>query len=219
MEHFDLVQKAYNELRASNDIVPVPPGPNQERTVEEQKAYLTRRAAWYLHQVDNSYGLLAKTTGNNVMGLSVDITIKKPSGEFFDIATDREVEPNSRMAFPVNSGGSVDPALVPRWVQPTAALAGLPDNGNGEEPPDDDEIMEKLDEIQGQLQVVLNKQNETLAAIAAQNQVLAEHTAMLQLLLDKPSDGGGKFPITYPNYAGRVLGFTVTLQPEPRQNP
>ena len=221
MEHFDLVQKSYDELRASGAIVPVAPGPDQERAVEEQKAFLTRRAAWYLFNVDNGYGLLSKTSGNNVGGLSVDITLHKPEGTAYDIATDIEVGGGARMAAPVNAGGNIDTSLLPRWVQPTAELAGLPDDGNGNgngEPPDDD-IMAKLDEMQGQIEAGLHKQDMMQEQLNLQTALLNQMAAVLDQILNKPVPPGGKFPIIYPNYAGRVLGFTVVLNPQPRENP
>lgn len=115
MENFDLVQRAYDELVNSHDIYPT----NLQDQIENQKAYLTRRAAYYLNLVDNNIGLLSKTTGNNVMGLSTDIVIKH-NGDYYDIATD-----SAGLVRPVNSDIVSDPSLASRWIQPTKEMAGL----------------------------------------------------------------------------------------------
>jgi len=222
MEHFDQVQRAYDELVASGDITVVPPGPNQAQTVDEQKAFMTRRAGYYLNQVDAGYGLLSKTTGNNVMGLSVDFILHKPEGGGYDIATDVQV-PNGATVRPVNSGMSPSADLLPRWVQPTKELAGL--NGDTPPPPTDD-INAKLDLIISQnaeTKQLLQAQASQLTAIQEsqheQTAILNQHTSMLQQILDKPAGTGGKFPIIYPQYVGRLLGFTIALSPQPPMNP
>ena len=115
MENFNLVERAYNELINSGEIYST----SDPQSVENQKAYLTRRAAYYLNQIDNNLGLLSKTTGNNVMGLSTDIVIKR-NGDYYDIATDF-----AGLVRPVNSDIVSDPSLASRWIQPTKELAGL----------------------------------------------------------------------------------------------
>jgi hypothetical protein len=94
---------------------------------EEGKALLCRRAAWLVWNVDHNVGLFKKTSGNNVQGLSVDILVDKRDGSFADCASSRN-----------NGDGTVDIIKVwvsnppdqntsdtSRWVQPTAALAGV----------------------------------------------------------------------------------------------
>lgn len=115
MENFDLVQRAYDELVKSGEIYAT----SDQLIVEGHKAYLTRRAAYYLNLNNPDFGLLSKTTGNNVMGLSVDIVMKH-NGDFYDIATD-----SAGLVRPVNSGVVSDPSLANRWVQPTKELAGF----------------------------------------------------------------------------------------------
>jgi hypothetical protein len=95
-----------------------------EREAEENKATLTRRAAYLIHQVNPNIGLLRKETGNNVMGLSVDLILDRTNGEFADIASDVDDGDGFRRTTAVFLPKH-DPALMPRWVQPTAALAGL----------------------------------------------------------------------------------------------
>jgi len=220
MERFDLVQRAYNELTESGDIKFLPDGtPDMERRIEEQKAYLTRRSAYYLTtEHDSNIGLLSKTSGNNVMGLSVDIVTRKTDGTFWDIASD-----NGHQAVPIDAGAQQDSTFPSRWVQPTKELAGLPANGgnggNGDNGGDDDEVMAKLDEMQGQIEAGLHKQDLMQDQLNQQTQLLVQAVELLKQILDKPVPPGSKFPITYPNYSGRVLGFTIVLQPEPRQNP
>lgn len=135
--HYDLVQRAYEELTAEGFIKELPPGHQEE--VEDQKGILTRRAAYYANIQDPQYGILEKTSGNNSEGYSVDIIISN-SGLFYDVATD-----NGRIAIPINGGPASDPALIPRWRQPTRELAGIgtepepePEPGPEPEPPSDD---------------------------------------------------------------------------------
>ncbi len=105
-----------------------------------------------------------------------------------------------------------------RWVQPTAEMAGLPDDGNGNgngepaPPADNTEVMAKLDEIQGQLTVIINKENKII-----ETQQL--HTQMLQQIIDKPVGTNGKFPIFFPQYLGSLFGYKVVLNPNPPKNP
>jgi hypothetical protein len=95
-----------------------------EREAEENKARLTRRAAYLIHQANPNIGLLRKETGNNVMGLSVDLILDRTNGEFADIASDVDDGDGFRRTTAVFIPKH-DPALIPRWVQPTPALAGL----------------------------------------------------------------------------------------------
>lgn len=108
---------------------------------EQEKARLTRRAAWLIHQLNSNIGLLSKTTGNQVDELSVDIIIDKISGEFADVASSEPLRNGVRI-IPVWIPKS-DPSLIDRWVQPTKFLAGLePDSIKPTEP-----IEPKLDPI------------------------------------------------------------------------
>lgn len=201
MERFELVQKAYSELLASGDIKPV----TDERKIEEQKAFLTRRAAYYLNQADSSFGLLSKTSGNNVMGLSVDIVIKR-DGTFYDIATD-----DGSQAKPVDAGAQNDPSLVSRWVQPTRELAGLDGTGNGGNEPPNDDVMKALAEIKANQTIIVNG----LASLVQENQlqsaILNQMAKTLQTILDKPSPELP--PITFPEYEGRTIFGNVVLRP------
>ena len=90
------------------------------KNVDEQKAILTRRASYYINQVNPNIGLLQKTSGNNIQGLSVDIILDKSSGNFWDIATDV-----NGLAKPIEGQLKNDKSLISRWIQPTLELAGL----------------------------------------------------------------------------------------------
>lgn len=204
--HYDLVQKAYNELVAEGEIIALPPGHQEE--VEAQKGLLTQRSGYYSNLRDSNIGVLEKTSGNNYKGYSTDILIHH-DGTFWDIATD-----DGRQALPVNGGPQFDPALASRWRQPTKELAGLE---NGEpipepEPPPNDDVLELLNHIVHQNEVIIAQNTAIQGHLDAQD-------ATLQLILNKPSEAE-KFKITYPNYTGRLFGVSnVTLTPEPRENP
>jgi hypothetical protein len=119
--YYDLVLRAHDELVTSGQIAK---RTNQE-AVEQDKGLLTRRAGYYSNQEDPSIGILKKTTGNNSLGYSVDLLIRK-NGTFWDVATD-----DGGMAMPVDGGPSgPDPQLAKDgWTQPTAELAGLGESG------------------------------------------------------------------------------------------
>jgi hypothetical protein len=97
-----------------------------ERATEENKARLTRLAAYLIHQRNPNIGLIRKDTGNNVMGMSVDLILDRTNGEFADIASDTDDGGGFRRIIPMFIPNT-DPTLVPRWVEPTATLAGVDD--------------------------------------------------------------------------------------------
>ena len=75
---------------------------------DDGKAAFTRASAWALFQRDAHWGLVRKTIGSNVLGLSTDLVMWAGTGEIVDIATD---------AGPIwgDDKAPIDPA---RWVQP-----------------------------------------------------------------------------------------------------
>jgi len=120
--YFDLVMRAHDELLSAGLIATR----TDQADLEHDKGLLTRRAGFYAYQVDPSIGLLEKTSGNNALGYSVDVLVRR-DGTFWDIATDR-----AGRAMPVNSAASgPDPEMAARWRTPTAGLAQL-----GDTPPD-----------------------------------------------------------------------------------
>lgn len=145
MERFDLVEKAYNELVAEGKIFPT------ATQFEEQKALLTRRAAYYLNQVDSNLGLLAKTSGNNIQGFSVDIILNK-NGDYWDVATDTSLGGPERLAKPVDGATQHDESLIPRWVKPLPMWCDfpvvedptVPPSTPPDTPPDDILTLDKL---------------------------------------------------------------------------
>lgn len=212
MEHFDAVQSAYNELVQSSDIYVVLSGPKQEEIINNQKAYLTRRAAYYINLRDNNYGLLKKTEGNNVMGLSVDIVLHR-DGHYYDIATDADNSSVSggRVVRPVNSDGSLDTSLIPRWVQPTKEWAGL----NGVEPPP----VENCEEVLAKLSEVLVNQSVMERNLASIFKLLQDyHTSDVEAIQDVQRQIQAVYdtvliPTKFPNYKSKGW-FTIVLQPE-----
>lgn len=123
MFRYDLVEKAYNELRAEGIIKPCAP-----EEVDKQKAIMTARAAYYINQVDSNYGLLEKTSGNNVDGRSVDIIYVRGSWIEYDVATDVKYanDPSLRIASPVDSGGIPRPENASRFLTPKREWCAFP---------------------------------------------------------------------------------------------
>lgn len=99
---------------------------------EAAKAQLTRAAAWNIYngnpprQADPAIGLCQKLTGNNVNGLSVDLVVQQSNGDFADIASSRDNGDGTVTILATWSAHAGDGTLIPRWVQPTAALASAP---------------------------------------------------------------------------------------------
>lgn len=75
---------------------------------DEGKAAFTRASAWALFQRDAHWGLVRKTTGSNVLGLSTDLVMWAGTGAIVDIATDTGV-------IWADDKSPIDPG---RWVQP-----------------------------------------------------------------------------------------------------
>jgi hypothetical protein len=125
---------------------------------EDGKAQLTRAAAYEIAKTDPNVGLRRKTSGNQVAGLSVDTIVDRTSGQVVDIATSRPEGPGTVRILPGWYDYGNNPAEIPSYVQPTAALAALPgpmpptgfepDPGPGPGPgPSDDVVVRMLDEI------------------------------------------------------------------------
>jgi hypothetical protein len=124
--YYDLVERAYHELVQEGKIAPR----TDPEQVEQDKGLLTRRAGYYVFTFeDPTIGLLEKTSGNNSLGYSVDLLLRRVDGTFWDVATDKD-----GAAAPLNGGPSgPDPELVPRWRMPTAELAQLTPTGAGQD--------------------------------------------------------------------------------------
>jgi hypothetical protein len=92
---------------------------------ETGKAQLTRAAAWEIYKIDSDIGLLQKTSGNNVDGLSVDVIVSKSTGDWTDIATATGVgTPTVTIEAVWITHTGTPPGA--RWIQPTAQLALKP---------------------------------------------------------------------------------------------
>jgi hypothetical protein len=129
---------------------------------ETAKAQLTRAAAFEINQIDPNVGLLQKTSGNQVHGMSVDGLVDRSNGDFADIATAEGVGGLvvTIKAHWIQRNGTAP--MTSGWIQPTAALALLPgpmertgeapgpgpDPGPGPQPPSDNsEVLAKLDQL------------------------------------------------------------------------
>ena len=95
---------------------------------ERGKAQMTRVIAWEIYKVNPNIGLLVKTGGNNVNGLSTDVVVQKPDGSFADVAS--HTDPSGGMVTITASWNDHPPdsntSDMSRWVQPTEALANAP---------------------------------------------------------------------------------------------
>ena len=162
--YLDTVQLALEQLgtlRASD-----------EREVEEHKAKLTRRAGYLINKKNPNIGLLKKDTGNQVMGMSVDLIIDRTTGDFADIATDVDDGDGFRR-IAAQFIPNRDAALIPRWVCPTPSMAGLPedehqdsdphdDSGNA---PDDTTRFDAIDARLSSIEATLRKNTRTLEQV------------------------------------------------------
>jgi len=188
--YYSDVERAYADLKAEGKIAPRA----DAEQVEHDKGLLTQRAGWYVFQKNPTIGVLEKTTGNNYQGYSVDILIRL-DGIFWDVATDNGVE-----ALPVNGGPSgPDPELIPRWRQPTAELAQVPDTPPTPEPepepgPDTDDILDAIAECE--------------AAIKAH--MTAETDRVMQRLADYRAE-----VIDFAELAGKVLAAIWAKRHQP----
>lgn len=114
---------------------------NQE---EQGKAQLTRATAWQIHLTKNpNIGLLSKTSGTQVGGLSVDVLMDRTDGSWVDCASSRPAADSNVEILPVwvdHPESNLDPAWMSRWVQPTPELANAPGplkiKGTPPKPPD-----------------------------------------------------------------------------------
>jgi hypothetical protein len=166
--HFDLVQQAHADLKAEGLIQPR----TTQDEVEQDKGLLTRRAAWYVNQQrDPSHGLLEKTSGNNSLGYSVDWILRQSDGVGWDIATD-----DGTNALPLNGDEhAADPAYIPRWRQPTAELAQMPDESTEPEPAppaDTDTILRAI--ADSEARIVAHQTAETERVLTRLNELRQE---------------------------------------------
>ena len=166
--HYDLVQQAHADLKAEGLIAPR----NNQDAVEQDKGLLTRRAAYYVYSQRNpAHGLLAKTSGNNSQGYSVDWILSNVDGDGWDIATDDGVN-----ALPLNGDAhGPDPARIPDWRAPTKELAQIDDEFEPEPPPVD---QTDLEDIYAQLAALQTQQTQDTQTI------LAHDDANTQRILD-----------------------------------
>jgi len=166
---YDDVVRAHTELKAEGLIAP---RTNQD-AVEQDKGLVVRRAAYYANQRDPTHGLLAKTSGNNSLGYSVDWILRSSDGEGWDVVTD-----DGTQALPLNGGPvGADPARIPDWRPPTAELAQISDEPApepGPEPPDAQDI----EDIYAILEVMQTQQAEDTQLL------LARDDANTQKILD-----------------------------------
>lgn len=95
---------------------------------EEGKAQVTRIVALRCFDQDHRTGLLAKTTGNNVNGRSVDILIDGVDGSSADCCSSEVVDPEHRRITAVWVGyvANPDPAWIARYIIPSDAIAEEP---------------------------------------------------------------------------------------------
>jgi hypothetical protein len=95
---------------------------------EEGKAQLTRAAAWQIYQSNPNIGLVAKDSGNQVLGLTVDVLMDRTDGSAADMASSTPDAPGYvRITTPWSPyPANHDPAWLGKWRQPTQELAQYP---------------------------------------------------------------------------------------------
>lgn len=178
--YFNYVQKAAMEL---GDLI-APLG----QELEDLKGLLTRRAAYYINLDDPNIGLLAKTTGNNSKGFSVDIVMHKVTGEIRDTSTDVPVNGGLRRVVPVWGEKSPRKDLLHDWRNPTRELAGLEGTTPTPTPtPNSTEVLSKLAKIHEDILINSRKLDSII------------------IILQKFSTI---------EYEGRILGISFTLKPK-----
>ena len=156
--HYDCLTRAHAELQAEGLIKPR----STQDEVEQDKGLITRRAAYYVNtERDQTHGLMEKSSGNSSAGMSVDWILRQTDGVGWDVTSDDGVN-----AFPVNgSEHPPDASYIPRWRQPTADLAQLPDAPVDPEPPDAQDI----EDIYAILETLGAQQANDTAAILARD--------------------------------------------------
>jgi hypothetical protein len=153
---------------------------NEERQTEENKARVTRLAAFLIHQQNPNIGLLRKDGGNRSLiqvngeeiGMSVDLIIDKSDGTFADVASDADDGEGFRRAVAVwvpHPETSSDPAWLARWIKPTSALAGLgpQPGGAGEEEQRPDPAGGELVAFMTEVRAFIAESRATLARLEA----------------------------------------------------
>jgi hypothetical protein len=151
---------------------------NDERETEENKARVTRLAAFLIHQQNPNIGLLRKDNGNRSMinvngeeiGMSVDLIIDRSDGTFADVASDADDGDGFRRTVSVwvhHPETSSDQAWLSRWIKPTRALAGLPG------PPEEPDTPQKPTELEAFMSEVRAFIVESRAALARLEAALA----------------------------------------------
>jgi hypothetical protein len=152
---------------------------NDERETEENKARVTRLAAFLIHQQNPNIGLLRKDGGNRSMikvngediGMSVDLIIDKSDGTFADVASDADDGGGFRRTVIVwvpHPETSSDPAWLGRWIKPTSELAGL--GGGGTEQPDPQRPTVpggELEAFMSEVRAFITENRSTLARLEA----------------------------------------------------
>jgi hypothetical protein len=155
--YYDDVTRAHSELQAEGLIGP---RTNQD-AVEQDKGLVVRRAAYYANQRDPTHGLLAKTSGNNSQGYSVDWILRNTDGEGWDVVTD-----DGTQALPLNGGPvGADPARIPDWRQPTKELAQISDTAPEPTPPPVEQT--DVDDIYAQLEALQTQQAQDTQLVMA----------------------------------------------------
>lgn len=216
--YIDQAHRAHRELLAEGKIK----RRDSQEDVEHDKGLLTQRTGYYANIADRNIGVLEKSSGNRYQpdpegeGYSVDIVIAKAAGgsgedayeagHFWDIVTDRD-----GLATVIDGGPSgPDTGLIPRWRQPTAALAqvegepgnGGGGNGGGGEPPSD-ECCEAVKAEIAELKALVVSLTEI---VTAQNDEVAKNTVSIADIQETLNKG----------FAGQArLGVNMTFAMKP----
>lgn len=129
-----------------------------------------------------------------------------PTGDF--VRVNRVAYPDGQLVKILTDsgpGGANGPAWNLDDIRPDLYLE-IP-SGNRGQPPVNDNTE------------VLNKLNELEQVIKLQNMQLNQMAQNIQIILNKPDPTAQPFPIRYPLYRGNLFGLSVTLRPDPVNNP
>ena len=117
-------QSVVADILATQFVSPVVTAADEEAG----KAQLLFAAVWQIHQTNPNIGLVEKTSGNAIDGMTVDVMMDKTDGSAADCSSSTPDAPGYvRITTPWSPyAANMDPAWLTRWRAPTQTLATKP---------------------------------------------------------------------------------------------